>query len=574
VALASHIPADPLIGTVVGGRYEILSFVGRGGMSVVYKARNRAVGSIVAVKALKQDLVADEELFARFCQEAKAVQMLIHPNIVTVHEFGVTLTGQPFIVMDYLDGQTLSDLLERDERISVKRMLKIFIQVCDGLAHAHSHKIIHRDIKPGNIMLIETANDTDFVKLFDFGFAKLLPTRGLAAQALTQHGDVLGTPLYMSPEQSRGKDLDSRTDIYSVGCVMYEALTGKAPIIGENVLDTMQKQISEVPATLETARPDLYIPEALTTVLFKTLEKDRNNRYQSMSDLKRDLEMINNAVLGKQTINKGSLPGLAKLKSFPQQRSYVADQTKLVIAACLIVVCTAIGALAWLNQHDKAVLSGAAVRTFSGEPNVVIAKYREAALKAVQSNSFAEAESFLDLALKEAPKCESGEDVAATIDLDLARVYMRQDKLSDASKAANKALSLRERLHQSNQRPTADVFLCFGEIALARDDHKAAEGYFEKALAIQQRECGPMHEDVGTTLNELGRTVEGEGNLTRAEGYYKQALAIRQDALGPNKAPVAETLIDYARLLKRLGRGSEADKAKQRADAILTSPRN
>jgi tetratricopeptide (TPR) repeat protein len=245
-----------------------------------------------------------------------------------------------------------------------------------------------------------------------------------------------------------------------------------------------------------------------------------------------------------------------------------------VIVACFIVVCTAIGALAWLNQHDKTMLSGVAVPTFSGEPNVVVAKYRQAAIKAVQGNSFAEAESFLDLALKEAPHCESGEDVAATINVELARVYMRQDKLSDATKAANKALALRERLHQNNQRPMADVFVCIGDIALARDDHKAAEGYFEKALAIQQRECGPMHEDVGTTLNELGRAVEGEGNLARAESYYKQALAIRQDALGPNKGPVAETLMDYARLLKRMGRASEADKAKARAAAILSSARN
>jgi serine/threonine-protein kinase len=281
VALTGGQPAaDPLVGTVIGGRYEVICSIGRGGMSVVYKARNRAVGNIVAIKTLKQDLVSDEELFARFCQEAKAVQMLVHPNIITVHEFGVTMGGQPFIVMDYLEGKTLADVLEEEERISVKRMLKIFIQVCDALSHAHAHKIIHRDIKPGNIMLIDTANETDVVKVFDFGFAKLIPTHSMQAQALTQAGDVLGTPLYMSPEQSRGKALDTRSDIYSVGCVMYEALTGKAPIVGDTVLDIMQRHVNEVPATLETARPDLYIPEALTALLFKTLEKRPEDRYQ------------------------------------------------------------------------------------------------------------------------------------------------------------------------------------------------------------------------------------------------------------------------------------------------------
>lgn len=352
VALTTTIPADPLVGTVIGGRYEVLSVIGRGGMSVVYKARNRAVGSIVAVKTLKEDLVQDEELFARFCQEAKAVQLLTHPHVVTVHEFGVTLNGQPFIVMDYLDGQTLSDVLEQMGRIPVKRLLKIAIQVCDALGHAHVHKIIHRDIKPGNIMLIETANDTDFVKLFDFGFAKLLPRRGIAAQSLTQHGDVLGTPLYMSPEQSRGKELDSRSDIYSLGCVMYEALTGKAPIVGDNVLDTMQKHINEVPAALESARPDLYIPEALTEVIFRTLEKNKEDRYQSMNDLRRDLEVLNNALTGKASLSQSALPGLARLKQLPPSRSRI-ESLMQVIVGLAVALATVVAVLAYYKATDR-----------------------------------------------------------------------------------------------------------------------------------------------------------------------------------------------------------------------------
>jgi tetratricopeptide (TPR) repeat protein len=576
VALNAQLPVDPFIGTVVAGRYEILSLVGRGGMSVVYKARNRAVGSIVAVKALKADLVSDEELFARFCQEAKAVQMLIHPNIVTVHEFGVTLTGQPFIVMDYLDGKTLADTLEETGRISVKRMLKIFIQVCDALAHAHSHKIIHRDIKPGNIMLIEQGNETDFVKLFDFGFAKLLPQRGMVAQALTQQGDVLGTPLYMSPEQSRGKELDSRTDVYSVGCVMYESLTGKAPIIGDNVLDTMQKQISEVPATLENARPDLYIPEALGAVLYKTLEKDREERYQSMSDLRRDLEIINNALLGKTIISKGALPGLAKLKRLPAARSFDMHGARLVAVACVVMVCTVVGALAIFNYLDKDQHAGAykgTMPTFSGEPPLVWAKYRQAGLRAQQDRNYDEAQALLELALKETSKFDNGPATATTY-LNLASVYLAQQKLSDAEKAASKAQSILEHAHQANGRSMADVFVALGNVALLREDHKGAVSYLEKALAIQQRELGPMHEDVGTTFNLLGRATAGDQNFSRAESCYKQALAIRQSALGPKSRPLAESLSDYSSLLRRMNRNAEADKAQERADNIRASIKN
>src|SRR5262249_22403037 len=159
----------------------------------------------------------------------------------------------------------------------------------------------------------------------------LLPQTGLVVQQLTQTGDVLGTPLYMSPEQSRGKSLDSRSDIYSVGCVMYEALTGRAPLVGENVLDTMQKQINETPESLDTARPDLYIPDQLTTILFRTLEKDPENRYQSMTDLKRDLELIYTGLSGKALVLPGMLPGLAKLKQMPPEPRIPMRQ--LVVAA-------------------------------------------------------------------------------------------------------------------------------------------------------------------------------------------------------------------------------------------------
>jgi serine/threonine protein kinase len=444
----NHSPADPLVGTVVGGRYEILSLVGRGGMSVVYKARNRAVGSIVAVKTLKVDLVSDEELFARFCQEAKAVQTLIHPNIVTVHEFGVTLSGQPFIVMDYLDGATLSDILEKTERLSVRRVLKIFIQVCDAIAHAHAHKIIHRDIKPGNIMLVETANETDFVKMFDFGFAKILPKSGLAVQALTQQGDVLGTPLYMSPEQSRGKQLDTRTDIYSLGCVMYEALTGKAPIIGDNVLDTMQKQINERPATLEKARPDLYIPEALTTVLFKTLEKDPSARYQMMTDLKRDLEVIDSALQGRHNITQSSLslPDLAKLKRLPEGRDTVFSTAAHLATVCLIVICTTIVVLWYLNRNHiqtPALSSDTSMATLRGDPEVNLAKYRQAALVAMKAKNFSEAESLIGQALKEAEKCSPNKLPLADTLSDYAQMLRRTGRLTEADKAEERARAIR-----------------------------------------------------------------------------------------------------------------------------------
>lgn len=566
VALNGQVPVDPLVGTVIAGRYEIIALVGRGGMSVVYKARNRAVGSIVAIKTLKQDLVSDEELFARFCQEAKAVQLLTHPHIVTMHEFGVMLNGQPFIAMDYLEGITLADAIEETGRLPVKRTLKIFIQVCDALSHAHQHKIIHRDIKPGNIMLINTANDTDVVKLFDFGFAKMMPQRGMAAQQITQHGDVLGTPLYMSPEQSRGKPLDSRSDIYSVGCVMYEALTGSAPLVGENVLDTMQRQINDRPKSLASARPDLFIPDQVATILFKTLEKDVANRYQSMNDLKRDLEILSSGLSGKAAMMQGALPGLSKLVPIPEDKSNLMPTAGIFFLVVLIA-----GAIAWNVMQFTTPSSNpqpASLPVFSGEPIEVWSKYRQAGILAMQRGNFAEAEDLMSLSLKAAEKTDQPESHMATTLVDLARVYITEEKLSDAEKAARKALTLRQQLHQTNDRTVADLYSCFAEICLRRDDFVNADSYLQKALAIQQRELGPAHQDVATTLNGLGQAAEGRAQLTRAENYYKQALVLREQALGPNKLPVAETLTNYSRLLRKMKKTTEANKAADRAASI------
>ncbi len=310
---------DPHVGSVLDGKYEITSVVGRGGMSVVYRARNVYTQQIVAVKMLKQELVEDAELTARFSREASAGIKMVHVNIIGMHEVGTARSGQPYIVMDFLEGETLLKVLKKEGRVGVKRCVKILTQVCEAVAHMHNQKIIHRDIKPGNIMLVETANDTDVVKMFDLGFAKIRAEPGTNRGDLTQFGDVLGTPLYMSPEQTQGHPLDSRSDIYSIGCVMYEMLCGSAPLVGSSVLETMQMQVKEKPKALDETRPDLYIPEQLSNIAFQAMEKDPDARYQSVSDLKRDLESVALSLSGKMT-SSVTLPGISKLKQLPPER--------------------------------------------------------------------------------------------------------------------------------------------------------------------------------------------------------------------------------------------------------------
>lgn len=256
---------------------------------MVYKARHGLMDRIVAIKMLQAQLVSDQLSVARFHQESKAASRINHPHVITIYDFGISPQGLPYIVMDYLAGDPLSDAIRENGQIGVDRTLKIAIQTCDALAHAHKQGVVHRDLKPGNIVLTTFNEDKDYVKVVDFGVAKLM-NQGDGGQRLTQAGEVCGSPVYMSPEQCMGQELDSRSDIYSMGIVLYETLTGKLPILGKTMVDTMSKHCSEMPPSFKVSRPDLYIPERLEAIIFKALAKNPADRQQSMDELKVDLE--------------------------------------------------------------------------------------------------------------------------------------------------------------------------------------------------------------------------------------------------------------------------------------------
>ncbi len=283
---------DPLIGTKLADRYQILALVGQGGMGNVYRARHELMERDVAIKMLKAEHISDSASVKRFQQEARAACRLKHPNVITLFDFGVSPSGQPYLVMDYLTGISLSDVIKKDGHVGVDRSIRIFIQACRALEQAHRAGVIHRDLKPGNIMLIETDEEKDFVKVVDFGVAKLIGGGDDAeSQRLTQTGEVCGSPVYMSPEQCMGQRLGPPSDIYAMGVVLYEALTGRLPLLGKTMVDTMSKHISEMPPSFSDVRPDLYIPERLEAVVFKALKKNPEERHQSMAELERELEL-------------------------------------------------------------------------------------------------------------------------------------------------------------------------------------------------------------------------------------------------------------------------------------------
>ncbi|HEY9678006.1 MAG TPA: serine/threonine-protein kinase [Drouetiella sp.] len=279
---------DPLIGKTFAERYEILEVLGRGGMSVVYKAKQKFIQNFVAIKVLNPNLVFDPSSFERFKQEAVAAIAIRDKNVIQVLDFGIS-DEKAFLIMEYLEGMDLADWLQKHGEMPVDRTIKIFLQACDGLAAAHSKGVVHRDLKPGNLFMISAADGSDLIKIVDFGIAKIQPSDGAASQNLTQPGEVFGSPLYMSPEQCQGKVADTRSDIYSLGCVLYETLTGVPPLMGINSFETMNKHVGEKPLSVRGMDPDKDIPELLDECVMRALSKNPNDRQQSMTDLKKEL---------------------------------------------------------------------------------------------------------------------------------------------------------------------------------------------------------------------------------------------------------------------------------------------
>ena len=283
---------------VLGERFEVIDFLGQGGMGSVFKAREKSTGTIFAVKLLNPQLVHDEQSVRRFEQEAKAAMHLTHAHLTAVYEYGVGKDDTPYLVMDYLEGTTLETLLESENHLDSNRAINLFSQLCEAISYAHLKGVIHRDIKPANIMVMQRGEGVEYAKLFDFGIAKVLPNQAIDfTQDMTQTGDLYGSPLYMSPEQCKGLPLDERTDLYSLGCVIYKSITGKHPFEGKNFVDTVVKIITTEAAPASTVNPSEKLPKGLDQVVARCLAKDPAFRYRNASLLQDDLERVRDSKL-------------------------------------------------------------------------------------------------------------------------------------------------------------------------------------------------------------------------------------------------------------------------------------
>ena len=284
---------DGLIGSMLLGRYQITRKIGQGGMGAVYEASHTLIGKRVAVKVLLDKYAKKDQIVARLEQEARLASSIGHEHIIDITDFGQTSDGRTFVVMEFLEGESLAECLAREGTLPEGRILHIAHQIASALGAAHAKGVVHRDVKPENVFLLRR-KDKDFAKVVDFGISKNLRSTGEGgadSPRLTQTGMVLGTPLYMSPEQARGDDnLDHRIDIYALGVIMYELATGRVPFSGTNYLSVISQVLNDEPMRPRQIRPELT--EEFEAVILKALEKERDRRYQSTDELIADISML------------------------------------------------------------------------------------------------------------------------------------------------------------------------------------------------------------------------------------------------------------------------------------------
>ena len=294
VTAASEITSDAqdVVPECIDDRFDVLEVLGKGGMGTVFKVRDRQTGTVFALKLLHQKLQSDPSALKRFEQEAKAAEQLDHPNLVPTYSHGVTKNGEPYLLIEYVQGKTLAQIIEREGALDEDRAIALFQQVCNALSYAHENHIVHRDIKPANLLVSKSPSGGETVRIVDFGIAKTLTEVDRSTRNLTQTNEIFGSPHYMSPEQCLGLMLDEKSDIYSLGCVIYEALSGKPPFAGSNPIQLVVKHIND--------RPRPYLPkfsatrkqQGLQSIALRCIEKDTDDRFQDVGEIENALERL------------------------------------------------------------------------------------------------------------------------------------------------------------------------------------------------------------------------------------------------------------------------------------------
>lgn len=551
--------ADPLVGKIVEGKWQIIDFLGEGSISTVYLAKARDTGKHCILKHIHKHLTEGIRNLKKFRQRLNNLaDSLKGKNVLQYQEIHVADDKQVWLVLDNVDFESLEDLLSKRGHIAIERAASLFKQVCNGLSEGEAAGFQHRDLKPSNIIIINDEKFTDDVRLTDFGIAQILTEEtesNSSSQYITHTGKVFGSPLYLSPEQCTGKRLDQRSDIYSLGCVMYETLIGKPPFVGKNVLETAYKHMNEAPREIELEDADPRLVSRFQTVIFKCLNKAPDERYQSIGQLKSDLELLllANDEEWSTTANAFQVTAPISRRRFglyPLSSEFIlfGALTLILTAVPIFWVTTSFGhrdkkypplneKMLWVVQN-KAVDSEVEgfeprkqaaldaldfVRDEQGEKSEEYANALSSLVELFANSAHWKEAEEKTRELLEVTKSVKGQWPQAESYRILGYVCFMQGKLDESEKYCLKAVSMSD----AETLPTGSKLQplrVLGDIYSQRDDLESALKIYEKLYGITEgikENHPPIYQDACSKLADIYSRM---GNYPEAEKYYRLGL--------------------------------------------------
>lgn len=548
-----HAQGDPLSGFILADKYEFLEQIGDGGSGLVYKARHIQLDKLVAIKIMFPHLTLNEVKVQRFKQEAQTISQLKHPNIVNVLDFGQGNRGEPYLVMEYLQGVTLADIIEGTGALPLERALPIFIQICEALIYAHNKGLIHRDLKPSNIMLVSEPQEAECVKLIDFGLVKQLIEKDDLIR-LTQTGEVFGSPYYMSPEQVRAERVDARTDVYAMGIIIYETLMGMPPFLGDDPHSVFRKQLTHDPGRITGVYSSPGMRDQLELIVLQAMAKEPERRYQNMAALKSDLT---NLTAPRESMARAStLWNLVAMRCNNFWNNSSKSMLVLLLAvAILIGIVTSLfytfviaqgtslnpdKYITWevekkvvqmdpTEMRDQDLMIQVLINNFYKEKNRDLGRYADAlnrqAKLFLETGRYAKAES----AFKELIPVRQQLDGRRSISVidavnSLAACYYNQGRYDDAGSLYRDNLAAAQSIFGRNNLELALPLSNQADIYSRQKKYKEAQPLFLRALDIWKEQALENSSDSLLTQSHLADNYYYQGQLTKAGNLYRSLL--------------------------------------------------
>jgi serine/threonine protein kinase len=554
---------DPWVGKVLDDKYEILSLIDSGGMSHVYRARHKTLKVIRAVKVMRTESLSHRSL-KRLEKEAVTVSSLVHQNLVSCVDFGVTVDGSPYVVMEYIEGRTLARVIESGETFEPERLIDVTVQVCDGLHYAHQAYVFHRDIKPGNIIILNAPNGTEHVKILDFGIAKIQEEVNADSQRLTRTGEICGSPFYMSPEQGRGLAIDERADVYSLGCVMFEMLTGQPPFMGNNPIETIMMHINSIPK-LGSMPNGKKVPSSLEAVIMRCLEKDVDRRYRTVGELQKDLELIKKGdslvslKVGqalsqeKWRIIRRTIIGISMFgwASFSVYNYGFADSWSRYLSKADSMYYDMDSAEKYLHmaldavpKDDQKFRNRASVFMSWGRlygTRNSIEQSREYFLRSKDSIEDYARESKGKGASTYLPLLADAYQGLATCDLASGSLRQAENEALEAVRVRKSSLEVSWVNHMLDERLLARAYNLLGQVQMKLEEYAPALTSFEEARKIEARyEQEQLH--LSSTMEKMGDAYVAQKKNEQALELYQKCLSIRNSVFkhNPDHASITE----------------------------------